>query len=68
MQFEGAAAGEAALLRAASRHALYRIGGAQDAKLLAQIARDLNEYRALRPGGRPDPRLFPPSFVAMAGR
>jgi tetratricopeptide (TPR) repeat protein len=68
MQFEGAAAGEAALLRAASRHALYRIGGEQDAKLRAQIERDLTEYRQRRPGARPDPRLFPPSFVALASR
>jgi len=63
--FEGAAAGEAALLRAASRHALYRIGGEQDSKLRAQIDADLREYRHLRPDGRPDPRLFPPSFIAL---
>jgi hypothetical protein len=67
-QFEGAAAGEAALLRAASRHALYRIGGEEDAKLRAQIDRDLREYHQRRPSARPDPRLFPPSFVAMASR
>jgi hypothetical protein len=66
--FQGAAAGEAALLRAASRHALYRIGGEKDAKLRAQIDRDLREYREQRPNGRPDPRLFPPAFVAMASR
>jgi len=68
VQLEGAAAGEAALLRAANRHALYRIGGENDAKLRAQIDRDLREYRQKRPGARPDPRLFPPSFVAMASR
>jgi tetratricopeptide (TPR) repeat protein len=68
VQFEGAAAGEAALLRAASRHALYRIGGEKDANLRAQIDRDLREYHQRRPSARPDPRLFPPSFVAMASR
>jgi hypothetical protein len=68
VQLEGAAAGEAALLRAASRHALYRIGGEKDAKLLAQIGSDLREYHQKRPSARPDPRLFPPSFVAMASR
>jgi tetratricopeptide (TPR) repeat protein len=68
VQFEGAAAGEAALLRAASRYALYRIGGEQDAKLRVQIDRDLREYHERRPNGRPDPRLFPPAFVAMASR
>lgn len=68
VQLAGPAAGEAALLRAANRHALYRIGGERDAKLRAQIERDLSEYRALRPGGKPDPRLFPPSFVALAAR
>ena len=68
VQLEGAAAGEAALLRAANRHALYRLGGEKDAKLRAQIERDLHEYRQKRPSARPDPRLFPPSFVAMASR
>ncbi|HYK04131.1 MAG TPA: tetratricopeptide repeat protein [Thermoanaerobaculia bacterium] len=66
VQFEGAAAGEAALLRAASRHALYRIGGEKDAKLRALIDSDLREYHQRRPSARPDPRLFPPAFVAMA--
>ncbi len=65
-KFEGAAAGEAALLRAANRHALYRLGGEQDARLRAQIDRDLREYHQRRPNARPDPRLFPPTFVAMA--
>ena len=68
VQLEGAAAGEAALLRAANRHALYRIGGEKDAKLRAQIERDLREYHQKRPSARPDPRLFPPSFVAMASK
>jgi tetratricopeptide (TPR) repeat protein len=59
-----AAKGEAALIRAAARHALYRIGGEKDAGLLAQIEADLREYRALRPNGKPDERLFPPGFLA----
>jgi pentatricopeptide repeat protein len=63
-----AAAGEAALLRAAARHALYRSGGERDAALRAQIDADLQIYRELRPNARPDPRLFPPSFIALERR
>lgn len=58
-----AAAGESALFRAAARDALYRING--DETLKAQIADDLRTYRALRPSARPDPRIFPPRFIAM---
>lgn len=60
------AAAEAALFRAASRHALYRIGGEKDATLRAQLERDLAQYRSLRPDARPDARMFPPGFVALA--
>ena len=63
-----AAAGEAALLRAASRHALYRSGGEKDTALRAQIDADLRAYRELRPNARPDPRLFPPTFIALVQR
>jgi hypothetical protein len=60
-----AANAEAALLRAAARHALYRIGGERNAPLRAQVAADLRRYRELRPDGKPDPRVFPPSFIAL---
>lgn len=60
-----AAAAEAALLRAAARHAMYRIGGEKDAALRAQIDVDLRVYRGLRPKAKPDPRLFPPTFIAL---
>jgi len=30
------------------------------------VERDLKTYRELNPNGRPDPRVFPPRFVAMA--
>lgn len=60
-----AANAEAALLRAAARHALYRIGGEKDAALRAQIAEDLAVYRSLRPNAKPDPRVFPPGFIAL---
>jgi hypothetical protein len=62
-----AASAEAALLRAAARHALYRSSGEKDAGLRAQIDADLQTYRTLSPNGRPDPRMFPPSFIAMVG-
>lgn len=63
-----AANAEVALIRAASRHALYRMGGERDAGLMAQVEADLREYRALRPNGKPDPRVFPPAFVMLASR
>lgn len=63
-----AAAAEAALFRAAARHALYRLGGSQDANALAQIEADVQLYRTLRPGARPDPRVFPPRFIALLQR
>jgi tetratricopeptide (TPR) repeat protein len=59
-------AAEVALFRAASRHALYRIGGEKDEALKALIDLDLQRYRALRGNSRPDPRIFPPSFLAMS--
>jgi len=61
-------AAEAALFRAAANDALYRIGGAKDEALQRDVARDLRTYRELRPNGRPDPRIFPPRFVAMIGK
>jgi len=63
-----AAAAEAALFRAAARDALHRIGGEKDDALRAAIETDLRIYRELRSGRRPDPRIFPPRFIAMADR
>ncbi|HUP61272.1 MAG TPA: hypothetical protein VNA69_12715 [Thermoanaerobaculia bacterium] len=60
------AAAEAALFRAAARDALYRIGGAADETLRRDVERDLRTYRELHPNGKPDPRIFPPRFAAMA--
>jgi len=61
-----AAAAEAALFRAAARHALHRIGGQKDEALRRGVEDDLRTYRALRPNGRPDPRVFPRGFIALA--
>lgn len=61
-----AASAEAALFRAAAQHALYRIGGEKDPTLRDAVTRDLARYRSLRPNGRPDPRVFPPGFIALA--
>ena len=63
-----AAAAEAALFRAAARDALYRIGGEKDDVLRAAIETDLRIYRELQPTRKPDPRIFPPHFIAMTGR
>jgi hypothetical protein len=60
------AAAQAVLFRAAARYAVYRIGGENDAGLRAQIDEDLRQYRSLRPNAHPDPRLFPPGFIAIA--
>lgn len=54
---------EAALFRAASRHALYRVK--REEKLAQQIAEDVALYQRLRPGRAADARIFPPSFVAL---
>jgi hypothetical protein len=62
------AAAEAVLFRAAARYALYRIGGEKDAGLRAQVTADLRQYRTLAPNARPDARIFPPSFIALATR
>jgi hypothetical protein len=68
-KFEDRAAdAEAALFRAAARFALYRIGGEKDAVLRAQIDADVRQYRSLAPNARPDPRVFPPSFIALTAR
>jgi hypothetical protein len=66
--FPGAAAAEAALFRAAAREALYRIGGEQDDALRAAFENDLRSYRDARPARKPDPRIFPPRFIAMTER
>lgn len=66
--FPAAAAAEAALFRAAARDALYRIGGEQDAALRAAVENDLRTYREARPKRKPDPRIFPPRFIAMTER
>ena len=62
------AAAEAALFRAAARDALYRIGGEKDDALRAAAEVDLRIYRELRPQRKPDPRIFPPRFIAMTER
>jgi hypothetical protein len=63
-----AAAAEAALFRAAAHHAKWRMGGEKDAALRARVEEDLRRFRELRPGGKPDARVFPPSFVALLER
>jgi hypothetical protein len=62
------AAAEAALFRAAARDALYRIGGEKDDTLRAAVEADLRIYRELSPKRKPDPRIFPPRFIAMTER
>ena len=59
----GRAAAQALLLRSASRYALYRIGGEQDAPLRRRAAEDAAAARRADPGLMPDPAAFSPAFV-----
>jgi hypothetical protein len=60
------AVAEAALFRAAARDALSRVRGSTNESMRRLIELDLRTYRELRPAARPDPRIFPPRFLAMA--
>jgi len=55
------ARGQAALFRAAARHAMYTLDGEKNTGLRTQAIADLREYRRLNKA-QPDVRLFPPPF------
>lgn len=57
------AAGHVCLLRAASRHALWMLGGEQDADLMEQAAADAVACHQLKPPPQIPPRFFSPRFV-----
>ncbi|MCP4656958.1 MAG: hypothetical protein GY856_16225 [bacterium] len=57
------AAGHTCLLRAASRHALWMLGGEQDAELAEQAAADVAACNQLQPPPEIPPRFFSPRFV-----
>jgi len=59
----GRAAAQSLLLRSASRYALYRIAGEQDAALRRQAAEDAAAARRADPSVSPDPEAFSPAFV-----
>lgn len=52
-----------ALFRAASRHALYLLGGGQEENLLADAIEDLRRARQENPAFSPHPDFFSPRFV-----
>jgi hypothetical protein len=52
-------------VRAAARHALYRLGGERDAMLLAAALVDAREARRTEPTFQPNASIFPPSFLAL---
>lgn len=52
-----------ALFRAASRHALYLLGGEQEETLLADAIEDLRRARQENPAFSPHPDFFSPRFV-----
>jgi hypothetical protein len=59
----GRAAAQALLLRSASRYALFRIGGEQDAPLLKRAAEDAAAARRADSSLMPDEKAFSPAFV-----
>jgi len=52
-------------LRAAARHALYRLGGGRDTMLLAAAIADARDARRADPAFRPNPELFSPRFLEL---
>lgn len=60
-----AAAAQALLFRAASRYALYLLGGEEDGALVEEAREDVAFCRRLAPDLTPDPRAFSPRFVAF---
>jgi hypothetical protein len=52
-------------VRAAARHALYRLGGERDAPLLAAALVDVRDARRSDPAFRPSAAVFPPSFLQL---
>lgn len=61
----GRSAAQAALLRAATRFALYRAGAEKDAALRRRAAQDVATCRRADPRLLPDPSAFSPSFAAF---
>lgn len=59
----GRATAQALLLRSASRYALFRIGGEQDAPLLKRAAEDAAAARRADSSLMPDEKAFSPAFV-----
>jgi len=59
----GRAAAQSLLLRSASRYALYRVGGEQDAALRRQAAEDAAAARHADPSITPDREAFSPAFL-----
>jgi hypothetical protein len=53
------------LFRAAARHALYLLGGEEDAALLASAVQDLRAARRADPAFTPRPDHFSPRFIAF---
>jgi hypothetical protein len=59
----GRAGAQAMVIRAASRHALYLVGGERDAALLSAAQADVRASRQRDPSLRPDSRVFSPRFL-----
>jgi hypothetical protein len=66
--FPGRAGAHALVLRAASRHALYLLGGERDSGLLARAEADARAARRVDPRVVPDPQAFSPRFVEFFRR
>ena len=63
--YTGKSGAQAMLFRAASRHALFVLGGEKNGTLETEARSDVQACRRLYPGFAPDPRFFSPRFTAF---
>ena len=63
--YSGKSGAQAMLFRAASRHALFVLGGEKNSALETEARADVQACRRLSPGFSPDPRFFSPRFTAF---
>lgn len=56
---------QSCLFRAAARWGLYESGGRTETGLMDEMARDIESCHELDPQLSPDPKYFPPPFVAL---
>jgi hypothetical protein len=65
VSFAGKSGAQAMLFRAASRYALFVLGGEKNGALETEARADVQACRRFSPGFAPDPRFFSPKFTAF---